>query len=485
MKKSKSLLSFGIAILFLATSFVACVNDTGNDVATTDQGTESDITTEVVTKNPYGDNLPEKMDLDGYEYRVLTYEGGNKDDEAWVAFIDIDESSTEVFEDAAYRRNLEVEERLNVHISCVESGGFMVTSDVLHNYVFSGEDICDVAIIQNSGPRTGQLIVNEDIIDLNDLPSVDFSQPYYLQSANETFTISGKHFFFTGDMVRSLYSNSYIWTNMEKWEDFALPDPYQIVLDGAWTLDKCFEFAKGTYQDLDKDGEHSVDDFYGITGIPITLGYCFHSSNAIIFESDEDGFSMPVASERNIDILTRLVEELDNEDCYWESDGYKTSFFNGNSLMFFSGSSIKNLRQATFLAGVLPFPKYDETQDSYRSILAGALLCVPVTNMNLDKTGIITEAMFSASARTVAPAFIESFVEQKVLQDEGSKKMMEIVMNSGAHVLAEYVDPSGLFGGYTLIYDLLANRSAGLASAWDSQKKAVEAGYQDLFDGLE
>jgi hypothetical protein len=205
-----------------------------------------------------------------------------------------------------------------------------------------------------------------------------------------------------------------------------------------------------------------------------------------MFESNGDAFSLPVASEHNVNILERLVGALDNPGCFWKdsSSTYQENFFNGNSLMFFSGKSITLLRDAQFSTGLLPFPKYDEKQENYRTLLAGAMMCVPVTNPNLENTGIVTEALFSESSRTVKPAFIDLYVDMKVLQDENSARMMSLVMDSGVHVFANYIDPSERFGGIAMITTLLNQRSSNISSKWDSIRTVVETGYKELYDNL-
>ena len=149
--------------------------------------------------------------------------------------------------------------------------------------------------------------------------------------------------------------------------------------------------------------------------------------------------------------------------------------------MFFSGSSITKLRDTTFYAGLLPFPKYDEKQENYYAILAGATAGIPITVTDSETIGTIVEAYFSASHRYLKPAFIQTYVEQKVLQDEGSQEMFDLIMNSGRHNFVDYVDPAGVFNGYDMISSLVSTGSTGLASRWASLKDAAEKSFSDFF----
>ena len=475
--------------LFILSSLL--LNACGGEAPAVDTTAPAETTpAETEYVNPYGDNLPEKMDLGGYDFRVLIFDKGNiiGHNNAWRAWIDIDEQNGETLNDAAYARNIEVEERLNVKISCIEQGGFGQTVPIVQSAVLAGDDMFDFVILQNDRTTVGSLLQEGMLMDINTIDAIDLSQPYYLQSVTDVFNIKGKQFLLSGDGLCSLYSHSYIFTNMDLWNEYKLEDPYALVREGKWTFDKCFSIVKDTYKDLNGDSTADKEDFWGITGLPATITYCFHSGGGKMYEADDKGYSFPVASERNIAIVERLVKELDNPDAFFgyaNSSEYNQAFFAGRSIMFMSGSSITTLRNAEFYAGLLPFPKYDEAQKEYYSILAGAIGGIPITVSDAETVGTIVEAYFSASARYLKPAFIQTYVEQKVLQDEGSQEMFDLIMNSGRHNFVDYVDPASQFGGYDVITRLVSAGDTNLASTWASMEASVKENYAKFFAAME
>ena len=478
-----------LLLLLGALMLTACGGKDGEAMDTETASAPTD-SAEAVTENPYNDSLPAKMDLEGYEFRVLIFDKGNIEghNNAWRGWIDIDAETGETMNDAAYRRNLEVEERLNVHISCLEQGNFGETVPIVRKAVMAGDDAFDFVILQNDRTATSSLLTDNCLLDLNGIEALDLSQPYYLQSVQETFNLSGKQYLLSGDALCSLYSHSYIFTNMDLWGQYDLEDPYELVRSGAWTLDKCFSLIKGTYKDLNGNSKADNDDFYGITGLNETLGYCFHSGGGMLYHADDNSYSFPVTVERNINILERLVAESQNPDCYFkfsDSTSYIKPYNEGRAIMHFSGSSITWLRDVDFYAGLLPFPKFDEAQEQYYSILAGALGGIPTTVSDPERTGTILEAFFSASSRHLKPAFIQTYVEQKVLQDEGSQEMFALIMDTGRHNFVDYVDPSGKFNGYKLIYDQISKKSTDLSSKWETIRKTVETSFADFFAEME
>ena len=79
--------------------------------------------------------------------------------------------------------------------------------------------------------------------------------------------------------------------------------------------------------------------------------------------------------------------------------------------------------------GILPMPKYDETQENYTSFLHGAagVFCVPITNNNEDKSGRIAEDLARYSHDTVKPAYIDVLIKSKIGRDADSARMIDII----------------------------------------------------------
>jgi len=80
--------------------------------------------------------------------------------------------------------------------------------------------------------------------------------------------------------------------------------------------------------------------------------------------------------------------------------------------------------------GVLPYPKYDESQDVYYSAAKDnyTVLCVPITAPDLEMVGAVVEALSAESKRSVTPAFYETALQDKYSRDPQSTKMMDLIM---------------------------------------------------------
>jgi len=81
--------------------------------------------------------------------------------------------------------------------------------------------------------------------------------------------------------------------------------------------------------------------------------------------------------------------------------------------------------------GVIPGPKYDEEQEEYYSLGGNPyFMIVPVTSRNLEKNGVIMEALAYESIGIIDTAFYNVFLQEKLSRDEDSPKMLDIIFGN-------------------------------------------------------
>ena len=80
----------------------------------------------------------------------------------------------------------------------------------------------------------------------------------------DELTINNKLFFMTGDLALSYLENAVcLFFNKEMWGNYNLDDPYALVKNGDWTIDKIMDITKQVSADLDNDGKYTDKDLYG------------------------------------------------------------------------------------------------------------------------------------------------------------------------------------------------------------------------------
>ncbi|MDD4772979.1 MAG: hypothetical protein PHZ09_05170 [Eubacteriales bacterium] len=98
-----------------------------------------------------------------------------------------------------------------------------------------------------------------------DIPYIDFSKLWRIQSAEEQLAIDGKTFFALGNLSYNALDYTYCYYfNKNLFADYNLVYPYENVCNGTWTFDYATSLVKNIYSDLNSDGKANEDDFYGL-----------------------------------------------------------------------------------------------------------------------------------------------------------------------------------------------------------------------------
>ncbi len=475
----KARLSLILALMLLV-QLSAC-GDAGSEVAET---SASDSVTTAAEVDLYADDLPEGLDYNGYDFRILTWETGNTFGDSMNGFIEIEEENGDVLNDAAYRRNQAVEERLNINIKCITGPGITALRSALSQSVLAQSDEYDYAFFHAAEGSLLGLIKEGIVLDFNSIEHIDTSKPYYNQSAIDTFTINDKLYLLAGDLTVTTTGGGQIFYNIDLWNEHQLPDPYELVRSGQWTFDKMLSIVKDTYRDLNGDSKRDADDFYGITGLPITLAYNFRSMGGESLRITESGAEFPIVSEHSISVIEKLVSSMDNTDMFLDASisNYTKNFNDGKSIILFSGNAIVMARTYSFATGVLPFPKYDEAQTTYPSFMVGGATVIPATVTDTARTGAIIEALFSEASNGFTDAYYQNYVDSKVLQDEGSLEMYKLIREQAVFDFARYLDPTNSQTvSDPLVNDCLNAHSADIMSRWESVRELYESAYEELF----
>ena len=153
----------------------------------------------------------------------------------------------------------------------------------------------------------------------------------------------------------------------------------------------------------------------------------------------------------------------------------RSLFFNG---VFEHAISIINDMEQDF--AILPFPKWDESQQEYYTMSDGSspLVSVPVTCADTEFIGIITEALAAESWKTVTPAVFDTALKYRGARDETSIKVIEMIEPGGI------IDFGFVFGdfstmGFTMS-KLMGEKKNNFASFYASNKTSWENRINEL-----
>ena len=431
-----------LVLLALIISQTACGAEQ-QGTADTDAQTSADDTGTTDETTTVGFEYPD-VNYDGAEFRILNF------DQLWNMYIHLDspEIDGEVLNDAVYARNRKVEQKLGCKI--VEKTFENDTANTLSRItdhaktsIMSGEDEYDVMMLPVS--EAPDLITGGYLQDLKSMPEFKFDGEWWDQEIIGATTFDNRLYFASGAANLMAFDSMWcLFFNENMAENHQLDMPYDLVREGKWTIDEATKYAKAVaHLNGDESWKWSKDGkcVYGISSHQNSPEHFWFSAGEFTLDVDKKGEpKFILGSDRFYGVMDKLAVLLDgkegttlkanNTDFDADNGGYVYVFTTGRS--FFMTGEIKAaqlMRDMTDTFGIVPFPKYDESQSQYYTSLVSQLfyMTIPSTNTNTSRTATIYEALTHESYLSVIPTYYSNVVEQKGLRNDDSIEMLEIV----------------------------------------------------------
>lgn len=428
----KKLFSLILTALLAASALMSACGDSsdqsvGEQNIQNAQSSDPDAAAETTTEDPSADSLP-AADLEGAEFRIWARTGG-------LMFVYIDEMDGDVINDAVYTAVNNVQERFNVKITGTEYDCEINTSNnKIGNSILAGDDFCDILSCHD---RTmAQFSLAGMLSNVNDLPYLDYSKPWWPERSLNTLTINGIMYLISNSIsYGNIRATNCTYFNKDYLDSYGIEYPYQTVRDGKWTLDLMTEMCRDVYQDVNGDGKRDNDDNYGFVGFQSAYRLV-ESFEIVPYRADPDKvLVIDVDNDRTrqlIDKYYRLCFETAG-GLFRAEDGSYREMFNSGKTMFTFGAltdAVTTFRYSDIKYGFLPMPKLNDSQEKYCSGSNDVPFGVPITNSNPELTGMMIEALSAEGYRIVQPAFFEIAMKQKFTSDDDSIEMLDIIADN-------------------------------------------------------
>ncbi|MCQ2432122.1 MAG: hypothetical protein MJ175_05900, partial [Clostridia bacterium] len=297
-------------------------------------------------------------------------------------------------------------------------------------------------------------------------------------------------FLLTGSISRYFHGSRYcVFMNKRLAADYDMNEGiYDMVLDGKFTIDAYIGMVRGKYNDLNGNSEVDDEDFFGMTsdGRSNMVTYYWSLGNKIIAPDASGALVVDYFNEKTVNCVEKLCSMFFDTNGLYIGDGwwYGMGAFMENRAIFANGciNYGNRLRDMNDDYGVIPYPKWDEAQSRYVTMVDGAhgVLCVPVTNADLETVGLLTEALNADSYKRIIPVYYEITLKDKGARDEESLAMLDMVVDSRVFDLGYVYD--GWSGASFFFQDLIPKNNNNLASYWQKKEKAVNKQYQKVID---
>lgn len=405
---------------------------------------------------------------------------------------------------AVKTRNDYIEENYGLIIEMEETN---TPGNDVATYITS--DTCPYDLVCDSVYRMVPKVLENHYLSLNDLLELD--RPWWDQSANNYLTLSDKIFFVAGDAIFTddLFTACVLFNKDEYATRYEAQygSLYDAVRNGTWTYEMMYELAKANGQPDETGAWMTPGAYYGI----VTDGYTgatmlTNGSGTVTASKDSQGnITLNVGTERSISAFSKVydmlmdgsasmfVEQLTSESKW--SD-ITNQFITGHSLFYVTYlNSLLGVKDSDLNnkvnPGIVPIPKYDQTQDEYFcgvNAYQSDVLGIPVTNSeNLEATCYLMELLgyYSSSDsifgnQSVTASFYETTLKLQSVTDDNDSEMLDRITANRIYDLGGIFDWGGkLIGVYS---SCMYSKANTLASTWDSIKGAVELAMQQTID---
>ncbi|MHC1695096.1 MAG: hypothetical protein AB9835_07470 [Eubacteriales bacterium] len=479
----RKLCSALVVFLLLSAIFSSC-NSSDTPSIATDTTNSAPTSTQPATEDRLYPDVPDK-DYEGYEFRFLTRHCNTDAD--WIDFqiLDIyaESENGDVINDATYRRNKAVEDKYNVVIKEISmnfnNGEFDKT---LRATVQTGDNGFDAVMPQPVLARP--YVMGGYFINLYEVPYLKLSNPWWNQRGIKDLSIDGKLYYVFGDISTvDEDATSAVLFNKTVLADFGLEDPYELVRNGKWTFDKMLSMMKGVSQDIDNDGKMGESDRFAFIGQVDTMWSLYSAAGErFVGKDDKDKPVITFGDDRSLAVSEKIFDIMyDNSQSL---NGHKLNKFNdivqgmfSENRALFKWSKLNVVRELRAMEGdfgILPCPKYDEAQEEYYSLVTQhttSYIAVPQSAPDLERTGIILEAMAAESKYTLVPAYYDQALTQKYARDEESKEMLDIIFAGTVFDIGLFYD-FGTFPEDFAYLSLKDNRN--VVSAFEKKKDVMQ-----------
>ena len=422
-----------VSIFLLAALLAATACGEGSGAPASGDTTAADTTTAPAETTAYLDTLP-KTDMGGRSFVILAEDRGSNG----ISNTHIGSETGEVMNDAVFRRDREVEERYNIKIEYIINESRPKIAPQVTEAVMAGDESYHLVMSAMSLGGTSVLASQGMLYNLASLPHLSLDSDWWIPSCNDRLYVGDSLYFVASPIAPTFFATPFgISFNKRMADDFKLPNIYDEVINGTWTIDRMKALSKGVSQDINSDGIMDEKDQYGIATHSSALWGYYASSGItpLIIEKDRS-FELSLGSERSLDIIERLTGVLSNRNEVYYYDGSNPShadIFKNGQVLFADYSMtgfIITYRDMADDWGIVPIPKTTDTQDGYHTTLQTILpcgICVPKNCSAPEETGLILETLAYLSDIDVRSAVYDVVLAGKLSRDEDSVAMLDII----------------------------------------------------------
>ena len=430
----KKIFAMFLLLCMLITVFASCQN-TGNGDESKSSGDESTDLADAVLPDP-------KDEYVGREFNIIyrntyAYE--------WEY---AEELSGSVINDAIFKRNSAVAERYGVLLINypVSNGSF--ENDFLlpiNNSVMAGDNAFQLAAGYEY--RLAANSTQGNFLDWYQIPYVDLDADWWDGDFAEAASYKNHTYIMTGSLSLShLYSSSCVFFNQELVNNGlggGSQEIFDLVNSGNWTLEEFETYIKMFTADDDGIDGMTKDDSFGYATNTYTAvdAFMFCSDISVSGRTKDGEVKLYGVSEKLTNLASTLHRIINTSGTTYIQNGEDSEIDDHVGMMLKGKTafttdhlqSAVDLRASEIDYGILPYPKYDMSQEKYYSItmdFSTAFAIPKSASEDVDFVGAITEAMAFYSYQHVRDALYSTVLKYRDAKDESSSRCIDIILEN-------------------------------------------------------
>jgi len=488
MKKQIAWILLAAMLLSLVACNTAPANDTQDDV------TLEDVPDESISEEPESETEPESIapdfpttNMDGKVFNVFTtdwYGVANMS----VTDLHAETITGDSFNDAIFDRVLYMQEKYNCGVASKE---YLIDESpaMLESIVMADDGSVDWALLRGRAMKT--ILPQKLLVDLETIPNLDLSNPWWDQNALEALSIGGTNYAAISDLtINDECSTWLMFFNKPLIKELGYESPYDMFHNGTWTMEKFFEICSSAYDDLDRDGALSEGDRYGVIHTSDAVVGLFTGSNVLFARKNSE--DIPELSYMDELSMTRLGAVLDQVFMdtgatlsTHSSFGSGAMFRNRQSLFYMSTPfNCDSLRAMDDDFGMICYPKADEDQPVYYPSYAPGyitMMGVPKTTPDSDLLGIFLEEFAYYGMEYVRPEFYETLIKGKTARDVESLEMIDYAFNNRVY---DWLLTFNVDWIESKLWNLITERDRAYVSYFESSRQSYESELAKVIESL-
>ena len=460
-----------------------------NNIVENDANIPDEIEEEAELAPP---NIPADANMNGKTFTILVsnYAGYAPLD---APDLGIEELNGEVLNDAAYNRDIAVQEKLNCVIKAVAYPDHDSAHNTLRKALTAGDALYDVYMMRSGKFMTA--VTSNNLVDLQSIPYLDFEQPWWNKATLDALSFGSHKYAICGDVsVVDLLAIFNMYFNKDMIKDYGLEDPYTHVQNGTWTIEKMYEMGKAVHSDVNNDGVRDVEDRFGVTHILDGVTALLNSSGESYAKMNASGVpEISFNTQSAFDKFIYITEMFNDHDTFLNAhlrsnpaSQYEAGMFVNGQVLFSLGGIYyaPEMRVMEDDFGIIPYPKYSADQKQYHTpmcVVAVPFVTVPITNEDLENTGIFLEEYAYQGRKNVLPAFYDVLLQRKVARDEESEAMLDLIFEN------IFIDVGSVYNFAGMMSQMNSNGSTGkteIASYMETVTPKVQKEIDKLIEAM-